>query len=177
MRLIPIVLACLLPLAAQASPLLPETLLKTIKADPTSYLDSVAGLIASYGGADGITEEQVAGSVALVRAKARVSAIVGLIGADLDGDGTVTREEITLTEAAASAAARRKLEKVFVAADVDGDATVSVEELSDFGAMAAMSAISPAQMAQTKVLMGFDADGDGKVTLNEVREGLAGLMS
>lgn len=177
MRLIPIVLACILPLTAQASPVLPETLLRTIKADPTGYLDSVAGLIASYGGADGITAEQVDGSVALARAKARTSAIILMMGADLDGDGAITRDEVTTTEAAASASLRARLEKAFLTADADGDQVVSAEELSDFGAMAAMSAVSPAQMAQAKVLMGFDANGDGKVTLSEVRAGLASLMS
>lgn len=175
MRLIPIILACILPMAAQASPDLPARLLKTIQANPTAYLDSVAGLIASYGDTDGITAEEVDGSVALIRAKARTQAVTGLLTADLDGDGAVTREEVLVTEAAASATARARLEKAFVAADADGDTTVSAEELADTGARAAMAALSPARMAQIKVLMGFDVDGDGKVTLAEVRNGLAGL--
>lgn len=175
MRLIPIILACILPLTAQASPDLPETLLKTIKADPSGYLDTVAGLIAAFGAGDGITEEQVAGSVALLRAKARTVAVTGLLAADLDGDGSVTRDEVLVTEAAASANARARLDKAFVAADANGDATVSAGELSDIGAMAAISALSPARMAQIKVLMGFDVDGDGKVSLAEVRSSLAGL--
>lgn len=175
MRLIPILLACILPFAVQASPDLPDTLLKTIKADPAGYLDSVSGLIAAYGAADGITVEQVDGSVALLRAKARALAMTGLLTADLDGDGSVTREEVLVTEAAADARARARLEKSFVHADANGDATVSADELADTGAMAAISALSPARMAQIKVLMGFDVDGDGKVTLAEVRSSLAGL--
>ena len=79
MRLIPkliapMLIAFVLPLAVQASPLLPDRLLQSIKADPAAYLDSVTLLIASYGAADGITEEQVDTSLALVRAKARSAA-------------------------------------------------------------------------------------------------------
>ena len=100
-----------------------------------------------------------------------------LIGADLDADGTVTRDEVMVAEGAASATARGKLEKAFQAADGDGDAMVTPTELTEFGLGAAMAAFSPAAMAKVKVLMGFDADGDGKVTVNEVRSGLAGLTS
>lgn len=177
MRLIPMLFACMLPFAAQASPVLPDMLLKSIKADPDGYLDGVMVLIAAYGAADGITEDQVGISLALVRAKARSSAILPLIGADLDADGTVTRSEVVVAEGAASASARGKLEKAFRGADADGDALVTPVEMTDFGLAAALAAYSPAQMARVKVLMGFDADGDGKVTVHEVRTGLAGLTS
>lgn len=175
MRLIPIVLAFVLPFAAQAAPLLPEALIQTIKADPARYLDRTASLIAAYGAGDGITEDQVNTSLALVRARARAAAIVPLLMADLDGDGAVTRAEVTGAEATLASAARDRLEAVFVTADADGDAVVSAAERADLGEVAALAALTPSAMAQAKILMGFDADGDGKVTLAEVRQGLAGL--
>lgn len=175
MRLIPILLACVLPLAAEASPLLPEDLIKTIKADPAQYLDHTAGLIAAFGAGDGITEDQVNLSLSLVRAKARAAAILPLLRADLDGDGAVSREEVTLAGATLASPARRRLEARFQAGDGDGDGMISAAELADLGEAAALAALSPSQMAQAKILMGFDADGDGKVTLAEVRQGLAGL--
>jgi hypothetical protein len=177
MRLIPTLLACILPLAAGASPLLPDQLMRSIKADPASYLQTVSGLIAAYGAQDGITEDQLGTGMALVRAKARALAIVPLIGADLDADGTVLREEILAAEAAVGAGARGKLDRTFLTADANADGMVTPEELSDYGAAAAMAAFSPARMAAVKVLIGFDADGDGKVTLTEVRAGLSGLVS
>lgn len=182
MRLIPTLFACILPVVglaapAGASPVLPDTLLQSIKADPANYLEKVAALIAAFGEADGITQEQVATSMALVRANVRVAATLPLLGADLDGDGSVTRDEIGLTKSAASARARIKLDKAFVLADADRDTVVTPQELADFGALAALAAYSPAAMAEVKVLMGFDGDGDGKVTLVEVRAGLAGLVS
>ncbi len=187
MRLIPTLIARILPLVGllaavaaapvAASPVLPDTLLRMIKADPASYLDTVAALIASYGAEDGLTAEQVDTSIALVRAKARATAMMPLVAADLDGDGTLTREEVVLAKSAASASGRSKLGKAFVLADVDGNAVVTPDELADFGAMAAMKTYSPARMAEIKVLLGFDADGDGKVTLVEVRAGLVGLVS
>lgn len=177
MRLISMLLMCLMPFAANASPLLPDTLLRAIKADPARYIDSVATLIASYGGADGITEDQLNTSMALVRAKARTGAILSLMGADLDADGALTRDEVVAAEAVAGASARGKMEKAFVSADVDGDGIVTGVELAEFGDAAALAVFSPAKMARLKVVMGFDADGDGKVTLGEVRSGLVGLTS
>lgn len=176
-RLLPVILACALPFAAAAQPLLPQPLLKSIKADPGAYVASVAELIAAYGAADGITEDQVATSIALIRAKARAGAMMPLISADLDGDGTVLRAEMVAAEGAASATGRARLERVFVNADADGDGAVSAEELSNAGASAAMAAFSPARMAGLKVLMGFDADGNGVVSVSEVRAGLSGLVS
>lgn len=177
MRLIPMLVLCLMPFAAEASPLLPDTLLKSIKADPGSYMDSVATLIASYGGPDGITEEQLNTSMALARAKARTQAVLPLMGADLDADGAMTRDEVVAAEAAASVTARARMEKAFLLADVDADGVVSPVELSDLGNAAALATFGPAAMARLTVLMGFDANGDGRVTLAEVRSGLVGLTS
>ena len=177
MRLIPFVFAVMLPLAAEASPLLPDALLKQVKADPASYLDSVATLIASYGAADGITEDQLGTSIALTRAKARIQAVLPLLGADLDADGAVTREELGAAEGAASAGTRARMEKAFHGADADGDAVVTAVELADFGDAAAMRAVGPAKLAGMTVLMGFDADGDGKVTVSEVRVGLSDMVA
>lgn len=177
MRLIPILFSCILPLAAAANPVLPDQLVKSIKADPARYMDSVAGLIAAYGSDEGITEEQLGTGMALVRAKARTLAVLPLLGADLDADGTVVRAEILAAEAAAGTSARSRMEQAFVKADADANGMVTPQELTDYSAAAAMAAYSPAKMAAMTVLMGFDVDGDGKVTLNEVREGLVGLVS
>jgi hypothetical protein len=114
-------------------------------------------------------------SLALLRAKARAAAILPLLMADLDGDGVINREEVTVAEDALASAGRSRLEAVFEKADADGNAVISTAELADLGEAAAQAAISPSRMAQAKILMGFDADGDGKVTLTEVRQGLAGL--
>lgn len=176
-RLLPAFLAFSLPFAASAAPLLPQPLLRSIKADPAAYVASVAELIAAYGASDGITEDQLATSIALVRAKARAAAMTPLLAADLDGDGVVQRAELVAAEGASSAAGRARLERVFTAADADTDGAVSAQELSDAGAAAAMSAFGPARMAGLKVLMGFDANGDGLVTVAEVRSGLSGVVS
>lgn len=176
-QILPSLFALILPLAAQASPLLPETLLKSVKLDPAGYIDGVSQMIASYGGADGITEDQLATGMALVRARARIAAQMPLLRADLDGDGMITRDEIQLAGSVATPAARGRLDKLFRRADADASGAISGEELADLGASAALAAYGPAQMAGLKVLMGFDADGNGKVTLSEVRQGLAGLAS
>lgn len=176
MRCLALLLA-FLPSVALAQGTLPPRMMKAIKANPEAYLQDVAALIASAGAGDAITADQLAVSIAVQRARARVDVLTPLMEADLNGDGAVARSELLETAAALKAEARVKLDRAFAAADGDGDGLVSVEELAAKGEAAAMSVYRPAQLAEVKVLMGFDADADGRVTLDEVRSGLQALVS
>ena len=165
------------PWAASADTALPKRLMKTIKADPDAYLQDVAALIAGSGQGDAITSEQVAVAVALERAHARVGAMAPLMAADLDGNGDISRDEMLAAATALRADGRARLNLAFVKADADGDAVVSGAELVALGDAAAMAAMGPARLAEVKVLMGFDADGDGRVTLAEVKTGVDAIVS
>lgn len=165
------------PMVALAEGALPPRLLSVIKADKAAYLQEVAALIASSGQGDAITEEQLAVSVALQRTRARVAVLAPLMAADLDGDGAVSREEMLGAASALKAEARVRLDRAFRAADGNGDGLVSGEELAAKADAAALRAFRPAKLAEVKVLMGFDADADGRVTLDEVRAGVQALVS
>jgi hypothetical protein len=167
----------LLPGVAMAQGALPPRMIKAIKADPEAYLQDVAALIASAGQGDAITADQLAVSIAVQRARARVDVLAPLLEADLNGDGAVAREELLGTASALKSEARAKLDRAFGAADGDGDGLVTGAELAAKGEDAALSVMGPARLAEVKVLMGFDADADGSVTLDEVRNGLQALVS
>lgn len=169
-------LCLLLPSVALAQGL-PPRLMKAVRADPAAYLQEAAALIARAGQGDAVTSDQLAASVGLQRARARVAAMAPLMQADLDGDGLLTRDEMLATAASLSARARVGLDRDFSDADGDGDGRVTGEELAAAGDRAALSVWGPARLAEVKVLMGFDADGDGRVTLDEVKAGLQALVS
>lgn len=156
---------------------LPPGMMKAVRADPEAWLQDVAALIAEAGQGDAVTADQLAVSVGLLRAQARVAALSPLLGCDLDGDGAVDRAEMLSAASALGTTARSGLDARFAAADRDGDGRVTGPEMAALAEVAGMGALAPMRMAEVKVLMGFDRDGDGKVTLSEVRTGLEALVS
>lgn len=166
----------LLPGLASAEGL-PPRMMKAVRADPQAWVQDVAALIASAGQGDAVTSDQLAVAVGLQRARARVDVLAPLLAADLDGDGQITREEMLGAAQAMKASARAGLSRDFDAADGDGDKVVTAVELALAGDAAALSVLRPDRMAAVKVIMGFDADGDGRVTLDEVKAGVQALVS
>ncbi len=167
----------LMPSVALAQGALPPQMMQAVKSDPSAWLQDVAALIGSAGQDGAVTADQLAVAVAVKRAAARVAAMEPLMAADLDGDGMVTRDEVTGAGHGLAAGAQAALQADFAAADGNGDGKVSKAELVALGDAAALSAMGPARLAEVKVLMGFDADGDGRVTLDEVKAGLQALVS
>ena len=174
----PALIAVFLPIAADTRPdlaafTIPETAVRQVMDDPQRYFEDMTDLIAAYGVDGAITAEQVDTSIAFEQAKARSYVMSVLAGGDLNCDGVLTSDELRRTKAAVSASARAKLQRCFVQADVDGDGKVSASELAAYGQLAADKAVSPTEIKTTKLVMAFDANDDGKVTVDEVRKGLS----
>ena len=153
----------------------PDAVAKRIVADPAAYLEGVAVLIAGYGAAGAIDRAGLDNVVALARASARAVALRRLQGADLNGDGAVTAVEIGVTKAASAAVTRGRLAVYFAKADGDGDGAVSAAELQAYAGAAALAAYDEARASQLRAVLGFDGNGDGRVTLDEVKAGVAAL--
>jgi len=171
-------LAALLPIATSTLPTpaaftVPETAVRQVMDDPQKYFEDMTDLIAGYGADGAITAEQVDTSIAFEQAKARSYVMSVLAGGDLNCDGILTGEELRRTKEAISASARARLVRLFSQADTDGDGKVSANELTAFGLIAADKAVTPTEIKTTKLVMAFDANEDGKVTVEEVREGLS----
>ena len=161
------------PLPDMAAFTIPETAVRQVMDDPQKYYEDMTDLIAAYGVDGAITAEQVDTSIAFEQAKARSYVMSVLAGGDLNCDGVLTSDELRRTKAAVSASARARLQRSFVQADVDGDGKVSANELAAYGQLAADKAVAPTEIKTTKLVMAFDANDDGKVTVEEVRVGLS----
>jgi Ca2+-binding EF-hand superfamily protein len=158
---------------ALAEEALPSALSKRIRADPTGYLNEVSALIAGYGTGGAINRQGLDNVVALARAAARARAWQRLSAVDLDGDDMITPGEVAISAAALGAAARGRLVVAIAAADADHDGTVSAAEMHITAAMAALDGFDEAKAQQLRAILMFDGDGDGQVTLDEVRATLA----
>jgi Ca2+-binding EF-hand superfamily protein len=98
-----------------------------------------------------------------------------LLAMDLDNDGTVTRDELAVTLRAASATARGRLERQFAAADVNVDSRIDSAEIRAEGQAAALRALTDAEASVLRALMTLDANQDGALEPQELRQALKRL--
>ncbi len=164
------------PIAATAQDLA-DALLAQIERSPEAYLDDVAVIISGYGTGGSIDKSALQNLVAMQRADARALGFRRLQGADLDGDGAIAGDEMQIKAAASAAAARGRLILYFGKADADADGRVSVAELQEYANQLALKVFSPQKEAELYGMLSFDKNGDGRVTLNEVRAGVANAAS
>lgn len=178
MRLFILILCALLwmlPARADVAPVLPEPMLKKIKAGPDRFLDLAALLIHGFGAGGSIDAAGIERSIALDRAGARASAQRRLLAADLDGDGAVSGAELATAAGAASAATRARLITTHSRADADGNAVVSRDELAAHAGAESLRQVSEAEAAMARAVLACDQNGDNAVTMAEVRRALAVL--
>ncbi len=169
----------LLPLLASlAGPALAQDLseaaLQRLRSDPAPFLDLAAQVIASQGEAGVVGLAGVDRFVAVERAMARAAAM-RLQMADGDLDGLVTEAELTARLAALAQAQNSRAWAQFQAADGDGNGVLSAAELSEFGHAQAFTAFSEMDEALVRMVLSFDGDGDGLVSLGEVQAGVSAL--
>ena len=177
MRVALAVLIMCWPMLAQAVVTLPNAASKQVLADPTGYLDDFAVLITGFGKDGGIDRQGLDHLVGLTRAEARAAALRRLQGADLDGDGVIAADELAVAMAAAAAVPRGRLQVWFGHADSNGDGAVSAVELQAYANGVALDSFSTAKAGALYAVLAFDKDGDGRVTLDEARAGLAATTS
>lgn len=154
---------------------LPDAAVKRILRDPGGWMAQATRLIAGFGGADGLRAEGIARHVAIERAAARAGALRDLLVADLDGDGAVTAAEAADYMQVLSARGRGGFLLDLAGADGDGDGTASAAELATMATAAGLAALPPADEARLAWVLAFDGNGDGAVTLVEMRQGVAAL--
>ena len=152
---------------------LPQSVVVQVERNPDKYLDNLAVMIAGYGTDGAINAAALRNVVLMARAEARATALNRLQGADLDGDGAIAGPEMRVSAASASARARGQLVLNFAKADADGDDLVTEVELRAFANAAAQKAFSEDKEAAVYAILGFDTDGDGLVTLPEVKAAIA----
>jgi hypothetical protein len=164
-------LMAILPQMAAAQDI-PDSVAAQIGRDPEGYFEDIAVIIAGYGSGGAIDAAGLQTLVALARADARALGFRRLQGADLDGDGAIAGDEMRSKAAASAAGARGRLMVNFAKADGNGDDMVSAEELQTYANAVALENFSNQRAAQVYAVMGFDSNGDGRVTVAEVRSAI-----
>lgn len=156
---------------------LPQAVVVQVERNPEKYLDDLAELIEGYGRDGAINAAGLQNMVAMARAEARALGFRRLQGADLDGDGAIGGAEMRIKAAALAAASRGRLIVHFGKADLNHDDQVSAAELLEYADAVAEQAFSADKAAAVHAIMGFDGDGDGRVTLAEARQSIRALTS
>ncbi len=145
-------------------------LAKRLQRDADDVVTDAMTLVLGYGADGAIDRAGIETSIAVERARQRAIVLRRLIEADLDADGRVTTDEVTVIAAASEARFRGRVMMGHAAADADGDGTVTDGEARTWAQAFAMDRVSDADAARALSLMGLDLDGDGRLTLTELRE-------
>ncbi len=149
---------------------LSEKMFKRMQSSPDAFVEDAAALIYGYGTDAGIAAAGIDLAIAADRAAARGRTMGRMMQADLDGDGTATADEIGVLVQATSAKGRGRVALSFQTADADNDGTVSLVEMQAQATIAGETAVSPGKVAALRGMMALDTDGDGLLTMAEVRE-------
>ena len=176
MKLLWGVLLAILPQMVMAQNI-PAALAKYIAQAPDAYLDDMQIVIAGHGTDGAIDLAGLQSIVAMARADARALGFRRLQGADLDGDGAISGDEMRAKAAASSAAARGRLMLYFGKADGNSDGRIAVAELQAYANGVAVQAFSETRANGLYAVMAFDKNGDGRVSVPEVKEGIARTLS
>jgi EF hand len=148
----------------------PETLAKRLRRAPDDFVADAASLILGYGRDQGIDRAGIAQYVAVERARARAGALRRMWEADLNADGAVTQAELGVLVAAAEARYRGRMMLTHEAADGDGDGTVTAVEMLAKANVMALEQFSVADEERAMAMLTLDLNGDGTLSLDEVRE-------
>ncbi len=148
-----------------------------------SVEEFTAGMVNNFrnvAGSDGVLNAQViADRAAIQAAEARASKIKDVLRADLDGDGSVTRAEMEKSKASrqrgGTAADQAiiaqqinvELERA-MAPDANTDGVITFDEMRQSAAIS-VEAREDRRGDRAAAMLAMDSDGDGSVTLREVR--------
>lgn len=150
----------------------PGALLARVSDQPDRFLREAAGLILGYGRDGRIDPAGIEDAIATERANLRARDVRRLLMADLDDDLNVDGRELDVAIAAASATMRGRLMGWHMDADLDRDGTVAWAELRAFAKASSLSALDEEAAGAMRAVMVFDMDGDGFVSVPEVRQAL-----
>ena len=163
---------------AQSAPATPApddpatALQKRMLRAPDAFLSDAAELIMGYGTGGAIDQAGIDKAIAVTEAGVRAREWRRFMLADLNGDGTAAAEEIAVLVQAASAASRGRLTLMFDGADTDKDGAVTRAEMDSAAAAAVQRPPRPGRAAMLTAMLTLDGNGDGQLTLEEVRAAL-----
>jgi Ca2+-binding EF-hand superfamily protein len=161
------------PLLRGGLPELPKALGQQLAERPEQFLEEVAELIIGHGHGGEIDAGGIERFIGLERARVRAYHLRRMLQADIDGDGDIAMDELRALQHVSSARQRGLLELDHRRADGDRDGRVSALELQAMAEGRAREALSEDEAAGYRAILGFDLDGSGAVTLDEVIRAVA----
>ncbi len=151
---------------------LPPLVAEAIASDPAGFLDEASVIILGFGGPEGIDRDGLERMVAVEAAGMRAQSLRRLGVADLDGDDLITLAEAQASASIASARVRGRLLRDFEKADADGNKSIERREALTYAQAEAARLIARRAEAILS-LMAFDEDGDGWVSTDDLKRGIA----
>ena len=148
-----------------------------IAADRVDFLDAAATAIAWFGDPRGLDAAAIDDFIAAKRAARRADVYGLLLAADLSADGWVSQAEVARLAPGLSPQRRGRLIARAAAADGDGDGRTSPAELAAFAAAEALRLVPDKDRDDLRLMLLFDADGDGWVSFAEVQTGIADIAA
>jgi hypothetical protein len=161
--------------AAPPDPHLPQPMLEEIAVNPQGFLREASSIVLGYGGPDGLSAQGIADYIAITRARKRADVTATLMAADLNADGAVDAAEVETLAGQIGARARATLRAGFVAADPTGSGRIGAAEIATVAEKQAMRALTEAHAATLRGLMLLDADGNARLTAEELAKGILAL--
>lgn len=155
---------------------LPEGLLDKVRANPFSFIENAAEMVAAYGSDQGLGPEGIEWMIADTRAEVRAQAVRQFLEADLDNDQAVTRLEAEKRMVLVSQGKKGKLDLAWRGADGDGDDRVVAAEIAGFAESAALNKLSEEKADLLRAYMLLDLNGDGSLKMEEVIAATAALQ-
>lgn len=146
--------------------------------------DPAASLRRFYSTALGLSPDGVVSPQAIEtrdrisRARLRGSRIGAVLGYDLNGDGAVSSEEIATVLETLTGRRRADLLILRDSGDGNGDGRIDMAEIRAYATRQQRTSLLAALSARRyQTLLKMDVDGDGKVTLDEIRTVVAAIAA
>lgn len=143
--------------------------------DRAEFVEAAAIAINWFGDPRGLNAAAIEDYIAAERAERRAGVIKALMAADLSADGTVSTAEVARLAPTLTPTARGRLIALHALADTDADGIAGPEEMIRLAQAEALRLVDDDRAESLRLLLVFDADGDGWVLLDEVRTAIAGL--
>lgn len=148
-----------------------------ISDDKGAFLEAAATALNWFGDSRGLNAAAIDDFIAAERAARRADVMQVLLAADLNADGAVSAAEVARLAPGLSPHARGRLIARQAQADRDGDATVDSAELQGFARFEAIRLVPDKRAEDLRLILLFDADGDGWVSFAEVKTAVAGIAA
>lgn len=151
---------------------MPGTTLKSLERDSARFFEEAAGIVLGFGRDGAIGARGLEDAVAAARARVRARQMRRLLVADLDDDLRIDSRALDLAIRTASATMRGRITGWHMAADADANGRADFAEMRRWAQATALAEVSGADEKAITGLMIFDLDGDGRVSVPELRRAI-----